>query len=165
MEEILKNIRKLLFLARKRKMPLVFTKLVFKKDYSDDVLLLKRDPAIIKLGAYRENSWDSEIVKGLAPRKGERVIVKKRYDPFMNTNLERFLNENKVKKIIVAGVLTNVCVESFVRSAFDRSFETIVVKDATSTYSKKAYIASLETLKRHFAQVLSFDELVSRFEE
>jgi ureidoacrylate peracid hydrolase len=163
MGTLLKNIKKLLDLFRGKKLPVIFIRIVFKGDYSDAGLLPKKAPEIVKVKAYREGSWDSAIVKDAQPRPGEAVVVKKRYDSFENTGLERILRKKGIRKLIVAGVLTNVCVESLVRSAFDKGFEPIVIKDATSSYSKKLHTASLETMERHFAEVLSSAEFLSCF--
>lgn len=159
LEKIIETNQKLLSFARKKKWIVIFVRLVFKKDYSDGGLLVKRNPEIIKLGAYKEGSWDSEITNFLKPHKNEYVVVKKRHDPF-GTNLLKILRKNNIKRVIITGVATNICVESTIRSAFDNDFETILVEDATSTSSKKLYTASLETINKSFGKVMSFDELI-----
>jgi len=157
MKTLLANVRKLLAFARREKMPVVFTRLSFKRDYSDAGPLVRKQPGIAAVKAY--GGWDGAIEKSLRPRRGETVVVKKRYDAFVGTGLEGLLRRKGVGRVVVAGVLTNVCVESLVRSAFDRGFAPLVAADATATYSKRLHAASLETLKRHFAEVLSCSEL------
>lgn len=159
LDGVLKTTRLLLNFARKEKWLIIFTRLAYKPDYSDAGLLVKRNPEIKKIGGYIENTWDSEIIDALKPQKHEIVITKKRYDPFYNTNFEEILKKKKIKKLIVVGLLTNVCVESLVRSVFDRDLEVIVVKDGTSTYSKELYSNSLETIEKHFAKIVNFDKL------
>jgi len=163
LKRTIKINQKLLSFARKSGWLIIFTKLVFKKDYSDGGLLVKRNPKIVEFRAFEEGSWDSEITDFLKPLKGEYVIVKKRHDPFIGTNLLKILKKNNIKRIVIAGVATNICVESTIRSAFDNDFETILIKDATQTSSKKLYNASLETIKNSFGEVISFNELLRRF--
>ena len=159
-DSVLKVVQSLLSFAHKRGMLVIFTKLEYKPDYSDSGLLVKQlSPEIIKLGAYLENSWDSTIFNFQELKEHDIIIVKKRYDPFFNTELEDILKTHQITRLIVAGVLTNVCVESCVRSAFDRDFEVIVIRDATSTYSEELYVASMTTMEKHFAKVISFEEL------
>jgi len=50
-------------------MLIIFSKIVFKKNYSDAGLLVKKTPSIIKLNAYKGR--DSEILKELKPNKNE----------------------------------------------------------------------------------------------
>jgi len=157
--QALKNIKTLLSLARKNNWLVIFTKLEFKPDYSDANLLVKRNPEIIKLKGYIKNTWDSKIIDDLKPKNNGIVIAKNRYDPFLNPNLIKALIKNNIRKIIIAGFLTNVCVESTARSAFDRDFEVFVVKDATSSYSKDLKDSSLATIGKHFGSVASVKNL------
>ncbi len=160
LDKILKINQKLLSFARDKKWIVIFVKLVYKKDYSNAGLLVKNNPEIIKLKAYQENTWDSEIVDILKPRKNEYIIKKQKHDPFIGTDLLRILQKNKIKRIIISGVATNICVESTIRSAFDNDFETILIKNATSTCSRKLYNASLETINKSFGKVISLNELI-----
>lgn len=153
------KIKQLLSFARKNKWLVIFTKLEYKLNYSDAGLLVKRNPEIIKLKGYIKNTWDSEIISDLKPKNNEVIITKNRYDPFSNKNLVKVLVRKKIKKIIIAGFLTNVCVESTARSAFDRDFEVFVVKDATSSYSKDSKDFSLATIGKHFGSVASVKNL------
>ncbi len=159
-DSVLNTVRVLLSFAHKKGMLVIFTKLEYKSDYSDSGLLVKHlAPEIIKLGGYCENSRDSKLFDFQECNERGIVIVKKRYDPFFNTDLEDILKAHQITHLIVAGVLTNVCVESCVRSAFDRDFEVTVIRDATSTYSEELYRASLSTMERHFAKIVLFKEL------
>lgn len=157
---VIKNIRKLLAFARKKRFLVIFTKLEFKKDYSNAGLLIKRFPEIVRFGGYQKR--DSKISPALKPKRDELVITKTRFDPFVGTNLEKILKKNKIKRIIVSGVLTNVCVECTVHSAFDRDFEVVVIKDAVTTYSKKLQNASLVTIQKHFGDIISLHSLKKR---
>jgi ureidoacrylate peracid hydrolase len=160
LEKVLEVNKKLLVLAREKKWTVIFTRLVFNEDYSDGGLLLRRNPLISKLGAYRENTRDSEICEHLKPLKNEVVIIKKRYDPYINTHLEQMLRSRKIKRVIISGVVTDICIESTARSSFDRDFETIIVNDAVTSTSKKLHNASLEILNRSFGTVVSLNELL-----
>jgi len=152
---VISNIKKVISVARSKGWPVIFTRLAFNSDYSDAGLLIKRSPQIRELHAYEENSWDSQIIRELSLKKDDIILTKKRYDGFMGTGLEKILKRNKVNRLIVGGILTNVCVESMVRSAFDRGFETTVISDMVSSYSKNAHQNALRTMKRHFSQVTS----------
>lgn len=164
LKKVLSTNKKLISFARNKKWLVIFTKLVFKKDYSDGGLLVKRNPKIVQLEAYKEGGWDSEIAESLEPRKNEYIIIKKRHDPFIGTNLLQILRKNNIRRVIVSGVVTNICVESTVRSAFDHDFETILIKDGTSTSSRKLYVSSLETVNKSFGDVMSSEELFLKFE-
>ncbi|UOM34223.1 isochorismatase family cysteine hydrolase [Acuticoccus sp. I52.16.1] len=77
------------------------------------------------------DTWDFAIVDALAPRDGEPVIRKARYSGFAGTNLEQMLRASGITTLLLAGVNTNVCVESTLRDAFHREFFGVMIPDAT----------------------------------
>lgn len=145
-------------LAYSREWSVVYTRLAYEPGYPDSGLLVARHPEIRQMRAYLEG-FDSEIFATLAPGDRDMVITKKRYDAFLGTRLESALRQLGTDRLIVSGLLTNVCVESTVRSAFDLGFEPAVVREATSTYFQELYEASLETMNRHFADIISVNDL------
>jgi ureidoacrylate peracid hydrolase len=158
-EQIIENTKNILAYAREKQWLTIFTKLEFASDYSDAGLLVKKFPEIIQLHAYQGK--DAEIINELKPKLNEIVIAKKQYDSFYNTKLEHVLQEKKIDKIVIAGVLTNVCVESTVRSAFEKGFEIEVISDATTTYDKELKNASLKTIEKHFGSIITIDKLLT----
>ncbi len=162
LDSVIETNRRLIDFAHNKSWLVIYTRLAYQPDYSDAGLLLKKHPKIRQLCAYVRGSFDSEIFEDLSLAKSDVLLTKTRYDPFIGANLEEILKQNKLKHLIVGGLLTNICVESTVRSAFDREFEVTLVSDATSTYSEELYRNSLETMKRHFADVYTFDSLVKK---
>lgn len=77
-----------------------------------------------------ENTWDWQIVDQLAPRPGDLVVAKTRYDGFTRTGLAETLETMGVRNLLFCGIATNVCVESTARSAFFNEFWPILVTDA-----------------------------------
>jgi ureidoacrylate peracid hydrolase len=145
----------------RRGIPAVLTRLVYRADYADAGLLVGDQPAIRDLGAYANGSEDSALIAELALSESDCVVDKRRYDPFVGTDFESSLRKLGVAELLVAGLLTNVCVESTVRSAYDRDFRVTVAADATASYDRALHRASLATLERHFARVRTVAELIA----
>jgi nicotinamidase-related amidase len=80
----------------------------------------------------REDSWGWRIVDELAPREGELVIRKVRYDAFYGTHLDHFLRLWGVDTLIICGTVANICVHYTAASAALRWYNVIIPKDATS---------------------------------
>jgi nicotinamidase-related amidase len=80
----------------------------------------------------REGSWGWEIVDDLAPRAGEAVIRKVRYDGFYGTSLDHLLRQWGVDTLVLCGTVANICVHYTAASAALRWYSVIVVKDAVS---------------------------------
>ena len=67
------------------------------------------------------------------PKPGEPVIGKHHANSFRDTELEATLRELGVKRLVVAGMQTHMCVEAAVRAAADLGFEVTVAHDACAT--------------------------------
>ncbi len=88
------------------------------------------DPAAPR---FRAGSRGAEIRELLAPLPGEAVITKRRVDSFAGTGLEALLRERGVREIAVAGMMTHMCVDAFLRSATALGFPCSLLTDATAT--------------------------------
>ncbi|NEB91495.1 isochorismatase family protein [Streptomyces bauhiniae] len=70
---------------------------------------------------------------GVTPAAGERVFTKYAcFDAFLAKGFERYLRERGVVRLVVAGVFTDVCVDSTARTAFQKGFEVSVLTDCTT---------------------------------
>lgn len=111
----------------------------------------------------------AEIHAGVAPRDGETVIEKHFPNSFRDTPLLEYLRENKITALIVAGMMTHMCIDTSVRAANDLGFKCSLAHDACATKSlsygavtvsaenvQAAFLAALNGL---FAKVQSVDEV------
>jgi biuret amidohydrolase len=76
----------------------------------------------------------NDIVPDLAPRRGETVIVKPGKGAFYATALDEMLRSQRITHLLLAGVTTEVCVQTTMREANDRGYECLLVEDATESY-------------------------------
>jgi nicotinamidase-related amidase len=74
-----------------------------------------------------------QISDEVAPRDGEPVITKYYPSSFHQTNLEQRLRDAGVSKLVIAGFMTHVCINSTTRAAFNLGFAPTVVAAATAT--------------------------------
>jgi nicotinamidase-related amidase len=99
---------------------------------------------VVENRAFRKGSWGAAIVDALQPKDGDIVIEGKRgLDAFPSTNLEFILRGRDIRTVALAGFLTNCCIESTMRSAYERGFEVITLTDCTATVSDAAQQAAL----------------------
>lgn len=99
---------------------------------------------VVENRAFRKGSWGAAIVDALAPKDSDIVIEGKRgLDAFPSTNLDFILRSRDIRTVVLAGFLTNCCVESTMRSAYERGFEVITLTDCTATVSNAAQQAAL----------------------
>lgn len=88
-----------------------------------------------------------DIIPELYPIAGEPIIDKPGKGAFYSTDLELKLRNRGIKTLIVCGVTTEVCVNTTVREANDRGFESLVVSDATGSYFPEFQRIGLEMIK------------------
>ncbi|MEU9608847.1 isochorismatase family protein [Streptomyces sp. NPDC048057] len=70
----------------------------------------------------------------VAPVDGEPVIVKKFPDSFVGTDLEQVLNDlGSGPDLVLAGLMTHMCIASTAQGAFNRGYRPTVVAEATAT--------------------------------
>lgn len=70
---------------------------------------------------------ETQIMPELKREDTDTVLIKNKISPFYNTSLDQELSG--IKQVIVCGMLTNLCVRSFIQDAYDRDFKITVIKD------------------------------------
>ncbi len=122
------NIRTLLATARAHRLAVVYTQAVFQADGSDWMLFYRphgrgRPPCIA-------GSAGVALEDFAAPADGEPVIRKQGFDSFANTDLEEVLRARRIRAVLIAGLVTSVCVLFTAQSAYLKRLVPIVVSDA-----------------------------------
>jgi ureidoacrylate peracid hydrolase len=114
--------------------PVIYTRYIYMPDYADapprDAEAYRTMPG----GFLGFGNWDAQITDDLAPSPGDIVIDKSRPSSFYGTRLEPLLTARQVRSLVVCGVTTNICVETTVRDAHQRGYDTVVVGDATAEF-------------------------------
>jgi nicotinamidase-related amidase len=95
----------------------------------------------------------SDIVPALAPLPGEIVIDKPGKGAFYATPLQDILQTLGVSHLVLAGVTTEVCVQTTMREANDRGYECLLAEDATESYFPAFKQATLEMVRAQGAIV------------
>ena len=71
---------------------------------------------------------------GLEVREGDLTVTKTSHNAFTTTNLAQQLTHRAVRRVRIAGIRTEQCVETTARLACDLGYEVEVVIDATATH-------------------------------
>jgi len=102
---------------------------------------------------WHRGTFEHEVIAALAPAAGELVIDKNTSSAFNSTGFEWLLRNLEAETLVVAGMATDMCVETTARDAADRGFNVIVVEDATATFFEHHHRAALSSFARVFGQV------------
>jgi nicotinamidase-related amidase len=120
---------------------------------------------------FRPGTPGVEIHPAVAPHEGEPVVRKEEPNAFLGTALERLLRERGIDALVVAGMMSSMCVDATVRAAADLGFAVTVVHDACAapdlTFGGRTipgadvHAAFMAALAGGYAQVSSADELLA----
>jgi len=89
------------------------------------------------------------------------LLLKPQYDAFHHTDLEDILKKNGIETLIICGVMTNLCCETSLRSAFVRGFNAILPVDATATYKRDFHVSTFVNLSFGFCPVKDTAEILN----
>jgi ureidoacrylate peracid hydrolase len=104
-------------------------------------------------------SWDGKVLDEIAPAADEIVIPKTSSSVFISTNIDYVLRNLGVRSLMLAGILTDQCVDSTARDACDLGYLVTIVTDACATHSRDRHDWSLRN-NRGYARQRTTDEMV-----
>ncbi len=91
---------------------------------------------VVDSNAFRKGSWGAELIDVLTPESADIVVEGKRgLDTFASTNLDFILRSRGLTNLVLAGFLTNCCVESTMRSGYERGYNVITLTDCVAATS------------------------------
>lgn len=158
--QVIPRIAQLQAACRRAGIPLIHVKIMPRtrdgRDYSPEYLMLNENVVT--------SERDGDIMEEVQPLPGEMVITKVSASVFNSSNIDQILRHLQIDTLIFAGVVTNGCVESSLRSASDRGYQVILASDATNCWTEKGDVEALRGIRRWFARVCATDELIARIE-
>ena len=121
---------------------------------------------VVSSTSFVRGGWGAEICEELTPVDGDIVIEGKRgLDAFGSTNLDFVLRSKGIETVALAGFLTNCCVESTMRSAYEKGFEVLTITDAVGATSPEEHANAIQYDYPMFSKPMSTDEFVSSLSE
>ncbi len=113
-----------------------------------------------------------DIHENVEPVDGEKVIVKRFVNSFRETDLLEYLQQKGIKKLVIMGMMTHMCLEAATRAAADYGFSCTVIHDACATRdvrfggeiikARDVHLATLSALTA-YARVISAEEFLKEF--
>lgn len=152
----------LLQVFRMRGLPVAHSRVVFAEDGSDHNVFSLKVPA---LKALTEQAPASQIVAGLAPVPGERVLRKTSASAFFATGLADWLHQRGVDTVVVAGCTTSGCIRASVVDAMQHGFRPIVIEDCVGDRAPEPHRANLFDMGQKYADVMTRDDFLACLQE
>ena len=145
--------------ARELGATIIHAPISFTSDYheltSEPYGILK---GVVDSQSFRQGTWGVEIVDVLKPAPQDIVIEGKRgLDAFASTNLDFILRSHGITTIALGGFLTNCCVESTMRTGYEKGYQVVTLKDCTATLSEEEQRLAVEKNYPMFSRPLDHE--------
>lgn len=133
-----------------------------KKSFSE----IGKDPYGILAGVkngkcFVEGEWGSSICESMKPVEGDIIVKGKRgLCAFHSTNLDFILRQNNIKNVVLGGFLTNCCVESTMRTAYENGYRVYTLKDCCAATSMAGQQAAYEHTFGMFSHPTTSDVII-----
>lgn len=134
--------------------------------FTDDYRELSTEPygilkGVVDSKSFRKGSWGADIIDALKPQSRDIVVEGKRgLCGFASTNLDFILRSRGITHIALGGFLTNCCVESTMRSGYEKGYNVITLKDCTATLSEEEQRVSVERNYPMFSRPMNHEEFL-----
>jgi nicotinamidase-related amidase len=154
---MLENTRELVKAARSAGVTIVHAPISYVPGYGELALhpygILK---GVVDAAAFVKGEWGAEIVDALAPQVGDVVVEGKRgLDSFGTTNLDFILRGRSITTIALGGFLTNCCVESTMRTGYEKGYHVITLSDCLAATSLEEHENAIRFDYPMFSEVMT----------
>jgi len=163
---MLENTRRLVDAAREAGATIVHAPITFVPGYGE----LSASPygilkGVVDSTAFVKGEWGAEIVDALAPQAGDVIVEGKRgLDTFATTNLDFILRARGITTIALGGFLTNCCVESTMRTGYEKGYHVITLSDCVAAASPEEHENAIKYDYPMFSEVLTSDALLEQLQ-
>jgi nicotinamidase-related amidase len=123
-----------------------------------------RSPTKLKKSYPHIADFEYKIIEEIQPQPDELIIRKITHSAFTSTGIDQTLRNMGITSLVIAGIGTNVCVETTARDAADRGYRCIMVDDACATFTQKMHDYTLLAFALWFGKVQSTDEVIDELE-
>jgi len=113
-------------------------------------------------------AWDAracEIDARVKPSSNDLIIEKENASAFFGTHLAAYLIEHHVDTLLIAGCSTSACIRATATDAKSYRFRPVIVEDCVGDRSAAAHVFTLADIQARFADVMSLDQCLQRFDK
>jgi ureidoacrylate peracid hydrolase len=164
---MLKNAIETITQARKAGVTIIHAPINFVKGYYEITEhpygILK---GVVDTNAFIKDSWGGAIVDDLKPQPGDIVVEGKRgLDTFASTNLDFILRSKGIENIVLGGFLTNCCVESTMRTGYEKGYNVLTLTDCTAATSQEEQDAAVKFTYPMFSRPMKHNAFLEMLED
>ena len=156
--QVIPNTAKLIAYCRQRGVEVIFARIACQKTDGRDRSLSQKKPGFNYLLLPKDRE-DSQFVPELTPGAEDIVVLKTTDSALTGTNLRLVLRNMEIRDVIVAGIFTDQCVSSTVRSLADESFGVVVVEDCCAAATDELHLNELKSINMIYCHVVQSEDV------
>jgi nicotinamidase-related amidase len=156
---VIPNTARLIEYCRTNGAEVIFARIACLKPDGRDRSLSQKKPGFNYLLLPKDQA-DSQFVPQLEPKQDEITILKTTDSALTGTNLRLILRNMGIENIVAAGIFTDQCISSTVRSLADESFNVVVVENCCAAATMELHHHELETINMIYCHVVELDEVL-----
>ena len=159
-QAIVPNVRALIEGARSASIPVLFTKYTVGPGTAGlaGPEILRRGIIFAGVDSTIKGTWGHDLIDGLPFNPEQDIVIeKRRLNSFVGTDLDLILRARGVKTLVLAGVVTQGCVESTVRDAVGHDYYVAVAEDCCASTDAELHRLGITSM----AKLLRYDEAVT----
>jgi nicotinamidase-related amidase len=160
--QVIPNTAKLIADCRARGVEVIFARIACLKSDGRDRSLSQKKPGFNYLLLPKDRA-DSQMVPELTPEDDDIVVLKTTDSALTGTNLRLLLRNMNIENVIVAGIFTDQCVSSTVRSLADESFGVVVVDDCCAAATDELHQSELHIINMIYCHVVQAEDVAGFF--
>ena len=160
--KVIPNTAKLIADCRARGVEIIFARIACLKNDGRDRSLSQKKPGFNYL-LLPKDRVDSQMVPELTPEGDDIVVLKTTDSALTGTNLRLLLRNMNIEDVIVAGIFTDQCVSSTVRSLADESFGVVVVDDCCAAATDELHQNELHIINMIYCHVVQSEDVAGFF--
>ncbi len=157
-DTVIPNTSRLMDLAREHDVEVMFARIACLTEDGRDRSLSQKKPGFNYLLLPKDRE-DSQLVPELQPQGDEIVVLKTTDSALTGTNLRLILHNLGIRNVIVAGIFTDQCVSSTVRSLADESINVVVVDDCCAAATMELHQHELEIINMIYCHVVELEDV------
>ena len=157
-EVVIPNTASLIEHCRSNDIEVIFARIACLKTDGRDRSLSQKKPGFNYL-LMPKDRHDSQFVPQLEPGEDEITVIKTTDSALTGTNLRLILHNMGIANVVVAGIFTDQCISSTVRSLADESFNVVVVDDCCAAATMDLHTHELEVINMIYCHVVGLDEV------
>ncbi len=116
---------------------------------------------VVDSNSFIKGTWGAEIVDEMTPEPGDILVEGKRgLDAFASTNLDFILRSKGITTIALGGFLTNCCVESTMRTGYEKGYQVYTLTDCVAATSQEEHDNAISKDYPMFSRPISSTEFV-----